>query len=71
MAITQGFNPTISTELGVTVFQIAAGLAGGIAAIVAARRLSRVSGTIQLSSLALPILIAGGSTIVGAYLIPA
>lgn len=60
----------ISTEQAVVAFQLAAGVAGGIAAILAARRLSTVEGPVSLSTLALPVLIAGGSTVAGAMLLP-
>lgn len=60
----------ITTEAAVTLFQLSAGLFGGLAAILAARRLSQVDGTVSPMALALPVLIAGGSTVAGALLLP-
>lgn len=62
---------TIDTEIAVVAFQISTGVFGGISALVAARRLSRLeTDTIPTTSLFLPIAIAGVSTVIGAYLLP-
>lgn len=60
----------ISTEQAVNVFGLAAGAFGGIAGLIAARRLQGVTGDIQVGILAVPILVAGVSTVVGAFLLP-
>lgn len=60
----------ISTEFGVTIFQLAVGTLGGAAALLAARRLERAEGTIPVSQLILPVAVAGTSTILGALLLP-
>jgi hypothetical protein len=64
------FGRSISTELSVTAFQLAGGVFGGIAALIASRRLEDVGGTIPLGRLALPVAVAGVSTVVGAFLLP-
>lgn len=61
---------TISTELSVTAFQLAGGVFGGLAAIIASRRLEGVGGTIPLGRLVIPVTIAGVSTVIGALLLP-
>lgn len=62
---------TVPTELAVTSFQLATGVFGGIAALLASRRLSQLgSDTIRVSSLILPIAVAGVSTVIGAFLLP-
>lgn len=63
--------PLVETELAVTVFQLGAGVAGGAAALVAARRLSQLDRDgISISELVIPVLVAGGSTVVAAFLLP-
>lgn len=70
-AAAQGLSTEIPTETAVTAFQLVGGLFGGIAAIIASRRLSALPGeTISLASLAIPVLIAGGSTVIGALFLP-
>lgn len=60
----------ISTEFGITVFQLSAGVFGGLAALVAARRLEDAPDSIPVGALVLPIAVAGVSTVVGAFLLP-
>lgn len=64
------FGREISTELSVTAFQLAGGVFGGVAALIASRRLEGVGGTIPLGRLALPVAVAGLSTVIGALLLP-
>lgn len=61
---------TIDTELAVTVFQLSAGVFGGLAALVAARRLSQAGDEVPASTLVVPVAIAGASTVLGAFLLP-
>lgn len=61
----------LTTETAVTAFQLSTAVFGGLAAIIAARRLSKVDGPVSPATLALPVLIAGGSTAAGALLLPA
>lgn len=78
MAIAQGspgvtalnIGPEISTELATTLFGLTAGVFGGIAGLVAASRLERAPDIIPAGYLAIPVAIAGISTVVGALLIP-
>lgn len=61
----------VDTEIAVTSFQLASGVFGGLSALVAARRLSRLStDTIPARSLIVPIAVAGISTVIGAFLLP-
>lgn len=60
----------ISTELAVTAFQLAGGVFGGLAAIIASRRLEGIGGNIPLGRLAIPVAVAGVSTVIGALLLP-
>lgn len=61
----------VDTEIAVTSFQLASGVFGGLAALVAARRLAKVgSDTIPVRSLIVPITVAGVSTVLGALLLP-
>lgn len=60
----------ISTEFGVTLFQLSAGVFGGVAALVAANRLEEAPETLPLGTFVLPIAVAGVSTVVGAFLLP-
>lgn len=61
---------TISTELGVTAFQLAGGVFGGLAAIIASRRLEQREEPLPLGVLAVPVAVAGVSTVLGAFLLP-
>jgi len=62
---------TIPTETAATAFGLLAGVAGGLAQIVAGNRLSQVRGDrIKVRDLALPVAIGGLSTVVGALIIP-
>lgn len=63
--------PDISTELATTAFGLAAGVFGGIAGLVAARRLESAPDVIPAGNLAIPVAVAGISTVLGAWLIPA
>lgn len=61
----------IPTEQASVAFGLLAGVGGGLAQVIAGRQLSNVPGdTIPIRSLALPIVLAGGSTALAAYLIP-
>lgn len=60
----------ISTELSVTAFQLAGGVFGGVAAIIASRRLENVGNAIPLGRLVIPVAVAGVSTVIGALLLP-
>lgn len=60
----------ISTELATSLFGIAAGAFGGLAGLIASRRLEDVTGEIPLGTLAVPVAIAGVSTVVGAFFLP-
>lgn len=62
--------PSISTELATTAFGLAAGVFGGVAGLVAARRLEGAPDIIPAGNLAIPVLVAGVSTVLGAFLIP-
>lgn len=61
---------SVNTETAVVLFQLGVGAFGALAGILAARRLSRVDGQINTTSLLLPIGIAGASTVLGAFLLP-
>lgn len=60
----------ITTEFGVTLFQLSAGVFGGIAALVASQRLESAPEHIPLGTLAPAVAVAGLSTIAGAFLLP-
>lgn len=60
----------ISTEQAVNAFGIAAGVFGGLAGFIAARRLAGLDREIRMGELILPVLVAGTSTVVGAFLLP-
>lgn len=62
--------PEISTELATTAFGLVAGVFGGIAGLIAARKLEGVSGPIPIGSLGVPLAVAGVSTVIGAFLLP-
>lgn len=64
------FGREISTELSVTAFQLAGGVFGGLAAIIASRRLEGIGTTIPLGRLVVPVAVAGVSTVIGAMLLP-
>lgn len=64
------FGPTFSTEYGVTGFQLAAGVFGGLAALIAARQLETLEREVYLSELAIPIAVAGIGTMIGASMLP-
>lgn len=60
----------VSTELATSLFGIVAGAFGGVAGLIASRRLEGIPGSIQLGTLAVPVAVAGLSTVAGAFLIP-
>lgn len=60
----------ISTELAVTGFQLAGGVFGGLAALIASRRLQGITQPLPLGRLVVPVAVAGLSTVVGALLLP-
>lgn len=60
----------ISTELSVTAFQLAGGVFGGLAALIASRRLQDITQPLPLGRLVVPVAVAGVSTVVGAFLLP-
>lgn len=64
------FGSQFTTEFSVTLFQLAMGVFGGLGAIVAARRLETINRDVYLSELAVPVLIGGVSTVIGASLLP-
>lgn len=62
----------ISTEQAVTFFALTAGIGGGLAQILAGRRLSQVPGdTVPLRKLIIPTAVAGLSTAIAPILLPA
>lgn len=61
---------TISTELGVSGFQIATGVFGGLAALIAARQLENVERDLHLGELAVPIIVGGVGIVAAAALLP-
>lgn len=61
---------TISTELGVSGFQIAMGVFGGLAALVAARQLQTVERELHMGELAVPVLVGGVGVVISAMLLP-
>lgn len=66
-----GSGYVVPTELATVSFGLLAGIGGGLAQLIASRRLSGVSNRhIKLSSLALPVILGGGSTALAAYLLP-
>lgn len=64
------FGREISTELSVTAFQLAGGVFGGLAALIASKRLEGIGGSLPLGRLAIPVAVAGVSTVIGAFLLP-
>lgn len=60
----------IATETAVSVFGIAAGAFGGLAGLVASRQLQGITGRIPVGRLAVPVAVAGISTVLGAFLLP-
>lgn len=60
----------ISTELAVTGFQLVGGVFGGVAALIASRKLEGVSQPLPLGRLVVPVGVAGLSTVIGALLLP-
>lgn len=60
----------VSTELATSLFGVVAGAFGGIAGLVASRRLAGLDGNISLGQLTLPVAVAGLSTVAGALLLP-
>lgn len=67
---TFSFGPEISTELATTAFGLAAGLFGGVAGLVASQRLKQLPETVPAGILAIPVAVAGISTVAGALLLP-
>lgn len=61
---------TISTELAVNAFGLMSGSFGALAGLIAAKRLETYTDEIPLGRLAVPVLVAGGSTVIGALLVP-
>lgn len=77
MAVVQNTGPgvlavgrPISTEFSITLFQLATGVFGGIASLLAARRLEGAPDQVPIGALVLPIAVAGASTVIGAMLLP-
>lgn len=62
--------PTISTEFGVSGFQVAMGVFGGLAALVAAKQLQTVERDIHISELAVPVALGGAGVLLAAFLLP-
>lgn len=61
----------IPTEQASVAFGLLAGIGGGIAQLIAGRRLSNLdTDTISVGQLALPVLLGGGSTALAAFLLP-
>lgn len=61
----------ITTEMAVNLFGIGAGIFGGVAGLVAGQRLGALSvEKIPVGLLTIPLLVAGVSTVVGAFLLP-
>lgn len=73
MAITPpllNVGPEISTELATTAFGLAAGVFGGVAGLIASQRLKELPETVPTGILAIPVAVAGISTVIGAFFIP-
>jgi len=67
-----GIPSEISTEQASVAFGLLAGVGGGLAQLIAGRRLSNVTGeTVKTTSLLLPVLVGGLSTAAAAFLLPA
>jgi len=61
----------LPTEVAATAFGLLMGVGGGVAQLIAGRRLSSVSGeTINLSSFSIPLLAATVGAVGGAFLVP-
>jgi len=60
----------IPSETAVTTFQLATGVFGGVAALIASRRLAAFGDRITIGRLLPAIAVAGVSTAVGALLLP-
>jgi len=61
----------ISTEQASVAFGLLAGVGGGIAQLIAGRRLSGVdSETIPTANLLIPVVVGGASTAAAAFLLP-
>lgn len=69
--VSNGRGYTINTETAATVFGLLAGVAGGVAQIVAGRNLAGLStDRVRLRSLGVPLALGAAGSIAGALLVP-